>query len=84
MSGRPMVRAFLPASAAPNTNSPIAEAATPGPMKSAARPIVTSTRPRRWASIRASDIRARTALLVLVGLTGVDSVIGTPPVGPYM
>ena len=32
----------------------------------------------------ASDIRARTALLVLVGLTGVDSVIGAPAVGPYM
>ena len=31
-----------------------------------------------------SDIRARTALLVLVGLRGVDSVIGAPPVGPYM
>ena len=31
-----------------------------------------------------SDMSARTALLVLVGLTGVVSVIAAPPVGPYM
>ena len=29
-----------------------------------------------------ADIRARTALLVLVGLIGVDSVIGAPAGGP--
>ena len=55
-----------------------------GPKKSEARPAVARTFPASCAAKSSLDISARTAPLRVFAPYGVASVMGRPPVGPYM
>ena len=76
---RPTVWARLPRTAGSNTDSPSAELRTPGPTKSAARPIATRTSPLRWASTNSADMAARVSALRAGRMAG--GVLAHRPIG---
>ncbi len=81
-SGSPSTRAVRPLQAAPITISPYTDPTPSGPMSSAGRAAVARTRSARWAAMSASANAARTRPFRLVGLIGLSSVRGRPPLTP--